>query len=90
SATAFGLAASAFFWTYGPLQPLLGWLADRWSAAAVLAGGVAVWALATLLTGFADSLAALIALRLGLGLGEGFLFPCVSKLIAAHVPTGRR
>lgn len=90
SATAFGLAASAFFWTYGPLQPLLGWLADRWSAAAVLAGGVALWALATLLTCFADSLAALIALRLALGLGEGFLFPCVSKLIAAHVPTGRR
>ncbi|WP_408589394.1 MFS transporter [Novosphingobium sp.] len=90
SATAFGIAVSAFFWTYGPLQPLLGWLADRWSAALVLAGGVALWALATLLTGHATGLGGLVGLRLVLGLGEGFLFPCVSKLIAGHVPAARR
>ncbi|WP_408587358.1 MFS transporter [Novosphingobium sp.] len=90
SATAFGIAVSAFFWTYGPLQPLLGWLADRWSAALVLAGGVLLWALATLLTGHAVGLGGLVLLRLLLGLGEGFLFPCVSKLIAGHVPAERR
>lgn len=90
SATAFGVAVSAFFWTYGPMQPLLGWMADRWPAAWVLAGGVLVWALATLLTGHAQRLGGLVTLRLLLGLGEGFLFPCVSKLIAGHVPADRR
>jgi len=90
TATRFGLAVSAFFWTYGLTQPFIGMAADRWPAQRVLAVAVALWALATLLTGLAGSLAVLIVLRLLLGLGEAALFPCTSKLIAAHVPHDRR
>ena len=90
SATRFGLAVSAFFWTYGLAQPFIGMAADRWSAGRVLAISVALWALATLLTGLAGSLAVLVVLRLVLGLGEAALFPATSKLIAAHVPAHRR
>ena len=90
SATRFGLAVSAFFWTYGLTQPFIGALADRWPAGRVLAVSVALWAAATLLTSLATGLVMLVALRLLLGLGEAALFPCTSKLIAAHVPQARR
>ncbi len=90
SATRFGLAVSAFFWTYGLTQPFIGALADRWPAGRVLAVSVTLWAISTLLTGFAASLATLVGLRLMLGLGEAALFPCTSKLIAAYVPAHRR
>jgi len=90
SATRFGIAVSAFFWTYGLTQPFIGALADRWPAGRVLAVSVALWAVATLLTSLTTGLAMLVVLRLVLGLGEAALFPCTSKLIAAHVPQARR
>ncbi|KUR76051.1 MFS transporter [Novosphingobium sp. FSW06-99] len=90
SATRFGVAVSAFFWTYGLAQPFVGMVADRWRAGLVLAAAVALWAAATLLTSLAASLSMLIALRLALGLGEAALFPATSKLIAAYVPVDRR
>ncbi|EGD60270.1 major facilitator transporter [Novosphingobium nitrogenifigens DSM 19370] len=90
SATRFGLAVSAFFWTYGLTQPFIGALADRWSAARLLSLAVALWACATLFTGLANGLAMLVGLRLLLGLGEAALFPSTAKLIAAHVPVERR
>ncbi|WP_408586900.1 MFS transporter [Novosphingobium sp.] len=90
SATTFGLAASAFFWTYGAMQPLVGWISDRIPVYRALAFALALWSLSTLLTGFVRGLALLVVLRLLLGLGESFVFPCVSKIIARHVPAERR
>lgn len=90
SATRFGIAVSAFFWTYGLIQPFIGIAADRWPARRVLAAAVAGWAVATVLTSLVASLAMLVVLRLLLGLGEAALFPCTSKLIASHVPPERR
>jgi MFS family permease len=90
SATQFGIAVSAFFWVYGLAQPFIGWLADRISVYRIFALGVAVWALSTLLTGFVGGLTGLIVLRLLLGAGESFVFPCSSKMIARHVPPERR
>lgn len=86
SNTAFGLLLSAFFWTYNPAQFLAGWLAQRFDTALVLAAGVALWAGATMLTGFASGLSALLAFRLLLGLGESVAVPCSSKLIAETLP----
>ncbi|MDF8332896.1 MFS transporter [Novosphingobium cyanobacteriorum] len=90
TATQFGVAASAFFWTYGLLQPLLGWVGDRFRVYLVLACGLGLWALATMLMGWANGLLALVLLRLLLGFGESFVFPCTSKIIALHVPVERR
>lgn len=89
SATGYGLVVSSFFWTYVPFLLISGWLADRISVHRLMAAGVAVWALATLLTGFAGGLAALVALRLAMGVGEGVAFPCASKLMA-RAPEARR
>src|SRR5207237_1149644 len=65
-----GLLFSAFFWSYSLLQIPVGWVAERYGAQRVLAAGLAIWACATMLVGLAHSFAALLALRLLLGIGE--------------------
>ena len=89
SSTEVGVLISAFFWTYTPGLVLSGWLADRFNAYHTLAAGLALWSLATLLSGFAGGFAALLLLRLLLGVGESAAFPCSSSLIAKHVPAHR-
>ena len=89
SNTAYGFVVSAFFWTYVPVLVLAGWLADRVSVWRLMASGVFVWALATLLMGFAGGLVALVVLRLMMGIGEGVAFPSASKLMA-RAPEERR
>jgi len=81
-----GVLFSAFFWTYSILQIPVGWFAERYGAHRVLAAGLALWACATMLVGFAHSFAALLLLRLLLGIGESAGFPCASKLLAVAVP----
>lgn len=81
-----GVLLSAFFWTYTCMQIPVGWLAERVGAHRVLAAGLTLWAVATMLSGTVHSFATLVALRLLLGLGESSGFPCVSKLLALVVP----
>jgi len=89
SNTQIGILLSAFFWTYTPCQLLAGWMAERSGATRVLALGLAVWASATVLTGFAGGFVTLLGLRLMLGLGESAFFPCSSKLLAQALPPHR-
>lgn len=86
SASQLGLLFSAFFWTYIPSQILAGWLAERINAYRTLALGLAIWSVATALSGLATGFIVLIALRLALGIGESAAFPCSSKLIGRHLP----
>jgi len=88
-ATQIGILISAFFWAYTPGLVLAGWLADRFNAYMTLAAGLAIWSLATLLTGVAGSIAVLLCLRVLLGVGEAAAFPCSSTIIARHVPASR-
>ena len=90
SATGFGFAVSAFFWVYAPLCLVVGWLCDRFCVYRMFAAGVALWAVATALTGFVQGIGVLIALRLILGLGESIAFPGSSKIFAAEVPAAHR
>lgn len=83
-----GVLLSAFFWSYALLQIPVGWLAERYGARRVLAAGLSVWALATMLVGVAHTFATLLLLRILLGIGESVGFPCVSKLLASVVPRG--
>ncbi|HEY5290194.1 MAG TPA: MFS transporter [Caulobacteraceae bacterium] len=84
-----GLLISAFYFTYAPSQLLTGWLAHRINAYRTLALGLAIWSLATFATGLVGGFAGLIALRLMLGLGESAAFPCSSRILARHLPSGR-
>ena len=90
SATEFGMAVSAFFWIYAPVQFVIGWLCDRFSVYRMLALGVVVWAASTLLMGFAGGFLSLLVLRVMLGIGESIIFPGSSKVIARHVPPEQR
>ena len=69
---------------------MVGWLCDRFCVYRMFAAGVALWAVATALTGFVSGIAVLIALRLLLGLGESIAFPGSSKIFAAEVPAAHR
>ncbi len=89
SNAAFGVLLSAFYWVYVPGQLLAGWLVQRINAYRTLALGLAIWSLATFMTGLATGFAMLLVLRLLIGLGEGAGFPASSKLLAQHVPPQR-
>lgn len=81
-----GVLLSGFFWAYAPAQPFAGWLVQRADVRLVLAGGLAVWAGATMLSAFAGGFAMLFGLRLLLGLGESVIFPANACLLARHAP----
>jgi MFS family permease len=90
SEEAYGLAFSAFFWVYAPIQLFAGWLCDRFSVYKLMAAGILLWAGSTLLMGFAGGFVSLLLLRIMLGVGESISFPGSSKIIARHVPPERR
>lgn len=87
---AYGLAFSAFFWIYAPVQLFAGWLCDRFSVYKLMAAGILVWAASTLLVGLAQGFASLLVLRVMLGVGESISFPGSSKIISRHIPAERR
>ena len=86
SNTQVGLLISAFFWVYVPGQLVAAWLVYRIDAYRTLAAGLALWSVATMLTGLVSGFAMLLGLRLLLGLGESAGFPASSKLLAQHLP----
>jgi ACS family D-galactonate transporter-like MFS transporter len=85
-----GLLLSAFFWTYACLQPIYGWLVDRFSVYWMLAAGYCLWSLATAVTGFVHVFAVLFVFRLIVGMGEAVSFPAYSKIIALNYPEEHR
>jgi MFS family permease len=89
SASQLGVLLSGFYYGYVVCMPAMGWLAERYGAKRVLAGGVAIWSVATLTTGFAASFATLLALRVLLGIGESVAFPCASKVLSHAVEVSR-
>jgi MFS family permease len=90
SNTQYGYAVSAFFWTYVPLQLLVGWACDRWCVYRLIAAGIGLWAVSTLAMGLVGGLASLILFRILLGVGESITFPGASKVIARHVEPANR
>ncbi len=84
-----GLMTSAFFWIYAPGQIAAAWVVSKINAYRAMALGLVVWSAATLATGFANSFAMLLALRVLLGVGESVGFPASSKLLAQHLPHRR-
>lgn len=90
SPEAYGVAFSAFFWVYAPVQLVTGWLCDRFSVYKLMAAGILLWAASTLMMGLVGGFLSLVLLRIMLGVGESISFPGSSKIIARHVPAERR
>ena len=84
SPTQLGLLFSAFFWTYALCQIPAGWLVDRFDVNRVYAAAYLIWSIATLLTGFAHTLTALLIVRLLLGLGESVVYPACSQILVRN------
>lgn len=90
SGAQYGAIASAFFWTYAFCQLFSGALADRFDVKWILAGGLALWSVATGLTGLVNSFWTLLAARLLLGAGESVAYPSYSRILVEHFPEERR
>jgi MFS family permease len=84
SALQLGVLLSAFFWTYACLQPFAGWLVDRWNVNWIFAAGFFLWSAATAATGLVHTFAALMFLRLLVGVGESVAYPSYSKILALN------
>lgn len=85
-----GALLSAFFWVYGLMQIPAGWLADHFDVKWVFGVGFFVWSAATAATGLMHGFAALIVIRVILGLGESVAFPSYSKILGTHFNEARR
>jgi MFS family permease len=85
TSTEYGIAVSAFFWTYVPLQFFIGWACDRWCVYRLIAAGIGLWAVSTMAMGLVGGLTLLILFRILLGVGESITFPGASKVIARHI-----
>jgi MFS family permease len=85
-----GILLSAFFWTYSVSLIGAGWLVDRVEVRWVYAAGFLVWSLATLATALVGSFAALLGLRMILGMGESVAYPANSRILATVFPERRR
>ncbi|HXT40274.1 MAG TPA: MFS transporter [Candidatus Angelobacter sp.] len=77
-----GVLLSAFFWSYALMQIPMGIFADRMNLRWLYAGAFALWSLAQASMGFATGLAALIAFRVVLGVGEAIYLPGGSKIVS--------
>ena len=71
----------AFFFTYALFQIPVGALADRFGARLVLTVLIAAWSAVTAATGFVSSYAALLAIRLLLGITEAGAYPAAAGLV---------
>jgi sugar phosphate permease len=89
SRTQLGLIFSAFAYPYLVFQVIGGWLSDRFGARRALTVFSLIWAAATMLLGFANGLAAMIAGRVLLGLGVSAL-PTATRAMSNWMPTSRR
>lgn len=91
----FGLVASAFNWGYALFQAPGGRLADRFGPRKILALGTLWWAVFTALTaavpvGLPLAIAAIVAVRFSLGIGEAVVYPAGNRLVASWIPLGER
>lgn len=77
-----GGLATAFLVSYMLLAPLFGWLADRFSRWLLIAGGVALWSLASGWSGLAQTFTALVVTRIFVGVGEAAYGPSAPTIIS--------
>jgi MFS family permease len=89
SNTELGFVFSAFAYPYALFQLVGGWLGDKFGARRTLGICGLVVCAATVATGAAGGLAALLAARLALGFGEGAAFPTATRAMTSWIPVGQ-
>jgi MFS family permease len=84
------LQGLAFAITFAIAGLPLGRLVDRANRRLIIAAGVAVWSLMTVLCGLSTSFWQLFAARMGVGIGEACLAPAAASLISDYFARERR
>lgn len=90
SDTLLGLLGTAFILVYALAGIPLGRLADRLPRTRILAGGVALWSVATGAAAWVSSFAGLVVARLAVGIGEASCAPAANSMIGDLYPSERR
>ncbi|WP_423801914.1 MFS transporter [Neobacillus sp. SAB-20_R2A] len=85
-----GLLVSIFFISYSLMQPLGGWMTDKYGARVMITLSLFGWSLFTLMTGFAWSFVSLLFIRFIFGLGEGPFYPASMSTIRDNFPKEER
>ena len=85
-----GRIVTAFMMGYFITSPLFGYLGDRSSRKWLIAAGIFVWSLGTVLTGFAATFAMLLAFRVLVGVGEASYATISPSLISDSYAAERR
>jgi MFS family permease len=90
SNTELGLVFSAFAYPYLLFQVIGGWVGDSFGPRKTLFGCGIIWAAATIMTGFVNSLSTLFIARVALGFGEGATFPTATRAMQYWTPAESR
>jgi MFS transporter, Spinster family, sphingosine-1-phosphate transporter len=85
-----GVLSSAFLLVYTLVAFPTGYIADRLSRTKIVAAGVALWSLATVLTAVAGNFLVMLIVRSLVGVGEGSYYPAGTALLSAYTPPRQR
>jgi MFS family permease len=85
-----GSLATFFLLSYMVLAPVFGVLSDRFSRWIIVAGGVAVWSLASGWSGLSTTFLMLVVSRVCVGVGETAYGPAAPTIISDMYPIERR
>ena len=85
-----GLFGTAFLLVYAIAAVPFGYWGDRGVRKNVIAVGVAIWSVATLLTGFARNYFQLFLSRAVVGIGEASYYPAGTSLMSDYFPKEQR
>src|ERR1700722_5188182 len=85
-----GYLFSSFLWLYVICLVPMGMIVDRLGTRAVNGLGIAVWSVATLLTGLVGSFVALLGTRIAMGVGEATTYPAAGRVVREWVPVRER
>jgi ACS family glucarate transporter-like MFS transporter len=88
--TELGYLFSSFLWIYILCLLPAGAMTDRLGTRWAVAGAVAFWSLAQMLSGFALGMVSLLFTRLGLGIFESPTNPCANRVIREWAPRSER
>lgn len=90
NASTTGWVFSAYLWTYTLCLIPCGWLLDRFGTKRVASVSIIVWSGAAMLTGAVTNFFSMVAVRLGLGVGEAAGMPACNKVIRQWFPSSER
>jgi MFS family permease len=78
------LIGPTFALLYARLGLPVAWLTDRGNRTRIATAGIVIWSVSTMGAGFSGSFAMLLALRMGVAIGEAVLSPVAVSLISDH------